>query len=438
MVLTGAVPLALKPDAKSAAVIGIGTGLTMHTLLQSLSIESVETVEIESAMAEAARGFLPRNSASFADPRGAIHIDDAKTFFSTHNRRYDIVVSEPSNPWVSGVSSLFTREFYRRIRTHLNPDGLLVQWFQLYEIDTSLVASVMRALGEVFPHYVVFAASDHDLLIVASESAIPLPVKARVFEHPGLANELITVNIPTPGDLDARYCRRPRHARAAVRELRHGGELGLLPGARSERRAPPLHREMRHRRGGAAQPAGAGAGNAGTRARPAAGQSALQGRQRVRTGREYAARRVRARLPARCRSAGDRHFDQAAKGPELVKYHLIECRNPRDQDVWLHSLLYVAQMLNPYLSAVDADLVWQRIATAPCFAGLHDFQKQWIGIFRAVGQRNAVHMAELGGVLLANQSQINNESREYLWLAALTGYVAAGANGEAKKVWDFY
>src|SRR5205814_2669859 len=75
MVLTGALPLALKPDAKSAAVIGIGTGLTTHTLLQSLDIERVETVEIEPAMAEAARGFLPRNAGAFADPRGTLVID---------------------------------------------------------------------------------------------------------------------------------------------------------------------------------------------------------------------------------------------------------------------------------------------------------------------------------------------------------------------------
>ena len=438
MVLTGAVPLALRPDAKSAAVIGIGTGLTMHTLLQSLSIESVETVEIESAMAEAARGFLPRNRASFADPRGAIHIDDAKTFFSTHNRRYDIIVSEPSNPWVSGVSSLFTREFYRRIRTHLNPDGLLVQWFQLYEIDTSLVASVMRALGEVFPHYVVYAASDHDLLIVASGSAIALPAKARVFEHPGLANELITVNIPTPGDLDARYVGErstleplfasysiaPNSDYAPVLDLnaaRHRftektatGVVALLnlPVPVLEMLEPPSGRRP-------VNPLYKGAGAF----------------ERVENSRLAAYARDFL-LDADPQATGI--STRLQKDLELVRFHLIECRNPRDQDVWLHSLLYVAQVLNPYLAANQADLVWQRIAGAPCFAGLHDFQKQWIGIFRAVGQRNAVRMAELGGVLLANQSQINNESREYLWLAALTGYVAAGAGGEAKKVWNYY
>src|SRR5688572_31609862 len=156
-------------------------------------------------MAEASRGFMPRNSAAFADPRGAIFIDDAKSFFSTRNRSYDLIISEPSNPWVSGVSSLFTREFYRRIRNHLNPGGLLVQWIQLYEMDASLVATVLGALGAEFAHYAVFAPSDHDLLIMAGDTPIPLPAQARVFDDPGLFKELATVHVLNAGDLDARY-----------------------------------------------------------------------------------------------------------------------------------------------------------------------------------------------------------------------------------------
>src|SRR5688572_22558700 len=205
MVLTAALPLALAPGTKSAAVIGIGTGLTTHTLLQSLSIERVETVEIEPAMAEAARGFMPRNSGAFADPRGTILIDDAKSFFSAGRRSYDLIVSEPSNPWVSGVSSLFTREFYRRIRKHLNRGGLLVQWIQLYEIDASLVATVLGALGAEFAHYAVYAASDYDLLIVAGDEPVPVQTQPRIFEHPGIAKELWTVHVLTIGDMDARY-----------------------------------------------------------------------------------------------------------------------------------------------------------------------------------------------------------------------------------------
>ena len=109
---------------------------------------------------------------------------------------------------MSGVASLFSVEFYRRIRTHLNQGGILVQWFQLYEIDASLLASVMQALGQVFPDYAVFAPSNHDLLIVASDGPLPLPANAAVFEQPGLAKELWNVHVLSAGDLDARYLGR--------------------------------------------------------------------------------------------------------------------------------------------------------------------------------------------------------------------------------------
>src|SRR5258708_19951896 len=99
--------------------------------MQSLDIERVETIEIEPAMAQAARGFAPRNSGAFADPRGAIVIDDAKGFFSTHARRYDIIVSEPSNPWWSGVASLSTPHFSRRLPPHPNACAPAVQWIQV-------------------------------------------------------------------------------------------------------------------------------------------------------------------------------------------------------------------------------------------------------------------------------------------------------------------
>src|SRR5690242_4943344 len=204
MTLTAAIPLAFRPDAASAAVIGIGTGLTTHTLLGSRALRSVETIEIEPAMAEASRRFAPRNSNAFADPRSHIVFDDAKSFFSTYNRKYDIIVSEPSNPWVSGVSSLFTAEFYRHVRRYLEPGGVLVQWFQLYEIDPSLVASVLRALGDEFPDYAVYAATNADLLIVAGDAATLARPLADVLAMPGVARELRRVHVASIDDLRIR------------------------------------------------------------------------------------------------------------------------------------------------------------------------------------------------------------------------------------------
>ena len=439
MVLTAALPMALKPEAKSAAVIGIGTGLTMHTLLQGLSLERVETVEIEAAMAEASRGFLPRNSAAFADPRGAILIDDAKTFFSTRNRRYDIIVSEPSNPWVSGVSSLFTREFYRRIRAHLAPGGLLVQWFQLYEIDPSLLASVMGALGEVFPHYAVFAASDHDVLIVASGTPVPLPAQARVFEDPGLAKELWTVHVLSAGDLDARYLGNratlaplfasygippnsdyypvldlnaakhrfmEKSATSVVAMLNAGVPvLEMLEPARSRRQVNPLHR----------------------------GAESFERIENTRLARYARDFLLGARPPE-----PENVPTSLQKDLELAKVRLFECRSPRELDVWLHGLVHVAKALNPYLPPEEAAPVWQRIAAAPCHKELFEFQRRWIALFAAVADRDAIGMAELASGLLASQTELNTESREYLLAAGMAGYLAAGAPQHARTLWGYY
>ena len=439
MVLTGALPLALKPEARQAAVIGIGTGLTTHTLLQSLAIERVDTVEIEAAMAEASRRFMPRNSAAFADPRGEIVVDDAKSFFAASRRRYDLIISEPSNPWVSGVSGLFTREFYRRVRTHLAPGGLLAQWMQLYEMDPALVASVMRALGEEFAHYAVFAPSDHDLLIVAGEAPLPLPPRAEVFEHPGLAKELWTVHMLNAGDLDARYVGgratleplfasygMPANsdyapvldlnaARARFTEKDAGGivallnlevpVLELLEPSRSRRAPNPLYR----------------------------GAYAFERIENTRLA-WYA----RDFLIGRQAPAPEAVPMQLQKDLELVRLRLLECRQPRDLDVWVHSALRVARALNPYLAPDDAGAVWARIAASPCYAWLQEFQRAWLELHRAVARRDAARMGELASLLLGTQTDLRSDAREFLLMAAMTGHIATGARPRAQELWRTY
>jgi spermidine synthase len=439
MALTAALPLAIRPDAKSAAVIGIGTGLTMHTLLQDLSLEVVETVEIEAAMAEAARGFAPRNNAAFLDPRGRIWIDDAKTFFATRGRRYDILISEPSNPWVSGVSSLFTREFYQRIRGHLNPGGILVQWFQLYEIDPALLASVMRALGEAFPHYVLFAPSDHDVLIIASASPIPLPPKAAVFDHPALAKELGTVHVLTPGDLDARYLGdratlEPLFASYGMPANSDYYPLLDLNAAKdrfTEKSAADVVALL----------------NAGIPVLEML-QPALQ-RRAVNAQHKGSVTFERVENTRLARYARDFLLEQRPPDPEgigtllqkdleLSKLRLIECRAPKEQDVWLHSMINVARSVNPYLAPAEAQALWARFAAAPCFATLRDFQRSWIMLFAAVGLRHAADSARLASELLASQEELTREAREYLLMAAMTGHIAAGNPQRAKDLWNKY
>jgi spermidine synthase len=436
MVLTGALPLALNPDAKSAAVIGIGTGLTTHTLLQSLDIERVETVEIEAAMVQAARGFLPRNSAAFADPRGTLLIDDAKTFFASRQRRYDIIISEPSNPWVSGVSSLFTREFYRRISGHLAPGGMLVQWFQLYEIDPGLVASVMRALGEEFPHYVVYAPTDHDVLIVASATPLPPAPQARVFEQPGLAQALWRVHVLSAGDLDVRYL----GSRATLEPLFESY------GARANSDYDPVLdlNAARHRFTERSATDIVALVNAPVPVldllepqfvrRPpnplhkgAYAFDRIENTRRARYARDFL---VRLSPPA-----PQDIPPQLQKDLEVVQLRLLACREARRFDVWLHSLLRIAELVNTVLPADETVALWSRIAGASCVRSLHDFQRRWIALFAAVGARDAAAMAAHAGALLEDAGPLGADAREYLLLAGMSGALAAGRRDEALGLW---
>jgi len=174
MVLTGALPLLIKPDARSFANIGFGSGLTAEVLLSHSGPRELDTIEIEPAMVAGARSFSPRVTRPYHDPRSRVFFEDAKNFFARHGRRYDVIISEPSNPWVNGVAGLFTTEFYRDTKRYLAPGGLFVQWLQLYEFNDRLLGSVLAALGENFADYEVYESNTTDIIVVAvAEGRVP-------------------------------------------------------------------------------------------------------------------------------------------------------------------------------------------------------------------------------------------------------------------------
>jgi hypothetical protein len=129
-------------------------------------------------------------------------IDDAKSYFASEQRRYDLIISEPSNPWVSGVSGLFTTEFYGRIRGYLADKGVFGQWLQIYELDDALVLSVLAGIHQTFRSYEIYLAPNSDLLVVASNQAsLPEPDWS-VFGHPALRQDLCRFLPLSPTVLD--------------------------------------------------------------------------------------------------------------------------------------------------------------------------------------------------------------------------------------------
>jgi predicted membrane-bound spermidine synthase len=98
MVMLGAIGIILRPEARTAAIIGWGSGLTTHTLLTVPQIDSVDTIEIEPEMIKGATFFGSRVRLAYEDPRSHVQIEDAKSYFSFYNKKYDLIISEPSNP----------------------------------------------------------------------------------------------------------------------------------------------------------------------------------------------------------------------------------------------------------------------------------------------------------------------------------------------------
>lgn len=196
------VPLAHAPRARTAAIIGQGTGMSSHLLLGNPNLTELVTVEIEPQIIAGSRLFYPANRRVFDDPRSKIVIDDAKSYFASEQRRYDLIISEPSNPWVSGVSGLFTTEFYSRIRGYLTENGVFGQWLQVYELDDPLVLSVLAGIHQNFRSYEIYLAPNSDLLVVASNRAsLPSPDWS-VFGSPALRHDLCRFLPLTPTVLD--------------------------------------------------------------------------------------------------------------------------------------------------------------------------------------------------------------------------------------------
>lgn len=201
MVLTGGISLLLNPQTKTAAVIGMGSGISANVMLASPTLESLDVIEIEAAMVEGAKLFGEHSNRVYNDPRSHIHIDDAKSYFASHRKKYDAIISEPSNPWVSGVANLFTDEFYGRIRHHLQDDGYLVQWFQLYETDPLLISSILQALGKHFDDYRIYAANNADMVLVARKHGKIPALNASALDAPALQRHFERVQWFTTDDI---------------------------------------------------------------------------------------------------------------------------------------------------------------------------------------------------------------------------------------------
>lgn len=186
-VMGGMLGAILHQQPRRALVIGLGTGITAGWLAAIPSMDRVQVVEIEPRILAVARASAPVNQEVLNNPKVEVVIGDGREVLLTDARSYDLIVSQPSNPYRSGVASLFTQEYYQSARARLSPGGLFLQWVQAYEVDSQTVRTIYATLASVFPVVETWLTQQGDLLLVGALFPIQYNVprlRQRIAEEP--------------------------------------------------------------------------------------------------------------------------------------------------------------------------------------------------------------------------------------------------------------
>jgi spermidine synthase len=162
-------PLLLHEQPRTVAIIGLGSGVTLGSALVH-PVEHVDVIELSPEVVEAAQYFSHANGNAVADPRARIIVGDGRSHMLLSRRKYDVIISEPSNPWMSGVAALFTREFFLGAQDRLSPGGIFCQWTHTYNMSADDLRSIVATFASVFPAGTMWLLGDGDLLLIGSES----------------------------------------------------------------------------------------------------------------------------------------------------------------------------------------------------------------------------------------------------------------------------
>ena len=197
--LLGHLPLLLSREPKSALVIGLGSGVTLSAVAQH-EVERIDCVEIEPAVVSAAKFFEKVNRNVLDDPRVNMIVNDGRNFLNFTNRKYDVIISEPSNIWLAGIANLFSKDFYQICRQHLNPNGYICQWSHIYYMSPQDVKTVINTFRSVFPHTTVWFSTIGDILMIGSfnELVIDYLQLAKNYNIQGVNRDMQGLSIREP------------------------------------------------------------------------------------------------------------------------------------------------------------------------------------------------------------------------------------------------
>jgi spermidine synthase len=432
MVLAAAIPLSMLPHPARVANIGFGSGLTTHTLLSTPLVKRLDSIEIEPLMVEAARkGFGPRIRDVFEDPRSHIVYEDAKTFFASTREPYDLIISEPSNPWVSGVASLFSDEFYERISRYLSADGYFVQWMQVYETNVGVVASVIKALAPHFGAYALYNTDDVDILIIATRGTVLPTPDDHLLESPQLRAELARVGVQSVAD---------------IRRRRIGDNLTIGPLLQSMMVPPnsdyfpyvdlnaPRLRYMRE----------TAIGLPALTVLPMPFLELLDGDAPRSATVEPAAnsalfrdRLVRRALDIR-RAVSSESLDDldplSATYLWRIDTNQDGCAAASTRTAWKSAVRNISDETAAYLTSAELDGIWNKVMSSACYRDVTGEHKTWADLLAAVSHRDAPQIVKFGTELLGAHPSNSQDDLAYLTTVTAAAHVRMGEIAQARSL----
>lgn len=166
--LIGHIPGLLHTNPKKVLVIGFGSGVTVGALTRHPSIERIDCLEISPAVIEAGKFFSHVNEQCLLNKKVHIIIDDAKNFLTLNKEKYDVIISEPTNPWTAGTASLMTIEAFENMKKSLNENGIILQWFHTYEMSNDIFSILGATFTKAFKFVSVWKPAGGDCFFVGS------------------------------------------------------------------------------------------------------------------------------------------------------------------------------------------------------------------------------------------------------------------------------
>ena len=210
-------PLLARPESKDIFVLGFGSGVTAGALLGH-PVSGVTVAENCEPVLRAGKFFAPWNRGVLTNRLARIVGEDARTLLKLGPQRYDVIISEPSNPWMVGVGSVFSREFYELCASRLKEGGIMTQWFHVYEMHDGIVELVFNTFAKVFPHLEIWDPGTGDLILLGSQKPwrTGAEVWQAVFDRAEPRKDLAAIGLLSPQMVWARQLASQRTARLFI------------------------------------------------------------------------------------------------------------------------------------------------------------------------------------------------------------------------------